>query len=31
MLEYEVVGKDLIFRRLMHGRGDLPRRLLEPP
>jgi plasmid stabilization system protein ParE len=28
---YEVAGEDVIMRRAMHGRRNLPRRLLEPP
>jgi len=28
---YEVVGEDVVLRRIMHGQRDLPRRLLKPP
>jgi toxin ParE1/3/4 len=28
---YETVGENVIMRRAMHGRRNLPRRLLEPP
>jgi len=28
---YEVAGGNVIMRRAMHGRRNLPRRLLEPP
>lgn len=31
LLFYEVVGEDVVMRRAMHGRRNLPRRLLEPP
>ena len=28
---YETSGEDIVLRRVMHGRRDLPRRLLQPP
>jgi len=28
---YEIVGEDVLMRRSIHGKRDLPRRLLEPP
>jgi len=28
---YEVTAEAVIMRRVLHGRRDLPRRLLEPP
>ena len=31
VLFYEVSGDEVVMRRAMHGRRDLPRRLLEPP
>ena len=31
VLFYEVVGGEAVMRRAMHGRRDLPRRLLDPP
>jgi toxin ParE1/3/4 len=31
ILFYELAGQDLILRRTMHGRRDLPRRLLDAP
>lgn len=31
LLFYEVVEDEVIFRRAMHGRRDLPHRLLQPP
>ena len=31
ILFYETRGGDVLLRRAMHGRRDLPRRLLEPP
>ena len=31
VLFYEVVGEDVVLRRIMHGHRDLPSRLLEPP
>jgi plasmid stabilization system protein ParE len=31
VLFYEVVSRDLVLRRAMHGQRDLPRRLIEPP
>ena len=31
VLFYEIAGRDVLMRRAMHGRRDLPRRLLEPP
>jgi len=30
ILFYEVLAKDVVLRRAMHGHRDLPRRLLEP-
>jgi hypothetical protein len=27
---YEIVSGEVVMRRAMHGRRDLPRRLLEP-
>jgi plasmid stabilization system protein ParE len=29
LLFYEIVGEEIIMRRAMHGRRDLPQRLLE--
>jgi plasmid stabilization system protein ParE len=31
VLFYEVDGENVVMRRVMHGRRDLPRRLREPP
>ena len=31
ILFYELAGQDLILRRAMHGRRDLPSRLLDAP
>ena len=31
LLFYRVVGSELSIERMMHGRRNLPRRLLEPP
>ena len=31
ILFYEIAGADVLLRRAMHGRRDLPRRLVEPP
>lgn len=31
VLFYEIVGGDVILRRVLHGNRHLPRRLLEPP
>lgn len=30
ILFYEVLAEEVVLRRAMHGRRDLPRRLLEP-
>jgi plasmid stabilization system protein ParE len=30
LLFYEIADGEVVFRRAMHGRRDLPRRLLEP-
>ena len=31
VLFYEIVGGEVILRRVLHGHRDLPQRLLEPP
>jgi len=31
VLFYELIGDDVVLRRVMHGHRDLPRRLIEPP
>ncbi len=31
ILFYEISGDNVVMRRAMHGRRDLPRRVLEPP
>ena len=31
LLFYEVVGKDVLLRRAMHGSRNLKKRLIEPP
>jgi toxin ParE1/3/4 len=31
VLFYEVVGDNVMLRRVLHGHRDLPKRLLEPP
>ena len=31
VLFYEIVGGEVIMRRVLHGQRHLPRRLLEPP
>jgi len=31
ILFYESVGEDVVLRRALHGRQDLPQRLEEPP
>jgi plasmid stabilization system protein ParE len=31
VLFYELVGDNVLLRRIMHGHRDLPKRLIEPP
>jgi plasmid stabilization system protein ParE len=31
LLFYEVTGENIVMRRAMHGRRNLPQRLVEPP
>ncbi len=31
VLFYEVMGREVVMRRALHGHGDLPQRLQEPP
>jgi len=31
VFSYEIASGEVVMRRAVHGRRDLPRRLLEPP